>query len=406
MADITHQSPFAPTHYPKIPNMAGVALHCFDGGFYHHQRNDILLMVFDAGTSAAGVMTQNQIIGEPIKWNRQYLPCDDMRGILINAGNANVCADGWGVAEDCAKACAGLLHCRHDHILLASTGVIGQKLNTEKIIQHLQPPYDSLKKTDWYSAASAIMTTDTFPKMAHRHIELSQGVINITGIAKGSGMIEPNMATMLSFISTDALLSPQECDVMLRQAVKNSFNSISVDSDTSTSDMVIFTATKQAFAPNNDHDWHLLQQSLNDLCLELALMVIGDGEGIKHRFKVTVSGCQSHDDAKKIARAIANSPLVKTAIAGEDANWGRIAMATGKAGVAFDQDRLSIAIANINIIDNGRLRDDYNEDILQPLLSQKDINIDVSVGNDIGNACVWGCDLTHEYININADYRS
>lgn len=406
MADIIHQSPFAPTHYPKMPNMAGVALHCFDGGFYNNKRDDILLMVLANGSSAAGVMTQNQITGEPIKWNRQYLPCDDLRAILINAGNANVCANGWGVAEECAQACAALLDCHHHQILLASTGVIGQKINAEKITQHLQQPYDRLKKANWHSAASAIMTTDTFPKMAHREVQLSQGVINITGIAKGSGMIEPNMATMLSFITTDAVLCAQECDVMLRLSVEKSFNSISVDSDTSTSDMVIFTATKQAIAPNNDHDWHLLQQVLDDLCLELALMVVGDGEGIKHRIKVTVSGCQSDGDAKKIARAIANSPLVKTAIAGEDANWGRIAMAAGKAGVIFDQQSLSITIHDIAIIEYGILRDDYDEKSLQPFLAKKEIEIDVSVGDNKGKACVWGCDLTHEYIRINADYRS
>ena len=356
MAIITNISPFTPESYPDIPHINGLSLQTFAAGFYNDKRDDILLMAFDKGSVAGGVTTQNHICGEPILWNRKYLPHDDFRAILVNAGNANVMANGAYIAEQSAQLCADYLSNSDDkilkeQILLASTGVIGQPLPIEKF-KHSFRIEKSFNNT-WFDAAKAIMTTDTFPKLAYRQIQLSQGMVTIAGIAKGSGMIMPNMATMLGFIVTDVQLTSQQCDEIIRQSVDKSFNSISVDSDTSTSDMAIFATTNQGIKICDSHDIILLQQASDDICLELAKYIIGDGEGISHRIKITVTGAQNNHDAKAIARAVANSPLVKTAFAGEDPNWGRISAAIGNANINISPSNLSITICNINIICNG-----------------------------------------------------
>ena len=395
-----------------MPGIVGCRLAAVEAGVKYKGRKDVLLMAFDEGTSVAGVLTSTLMPGAPVDWCRKVLPAGMARGLVVNAGNANVFtgAHGAKACEETADAAAKVLGCVSAEVMLASTGVIGEPLAYERIVSHLPEANAALTGSSWADAARAIMTTDTFPKMATRTANIGYVEVTINGIAKGSGMIAPNMATMLSFVATDAKLPSDVLQTLLKAGTDLSFNAITVDSDQSTSDTLLMFATgaagnadvKDATDPALDQ----FKAELNDLLKELAILVAKDGEGASKLIEVTVEGAQSDASARKIALTIADSPLVKTAIAGEDANWGRIVMAIGKAGEPADRDKLAIDMGGIVVARDGARVEGYDEAPVAAHMKGQEITIRADVGVGSGKATVWTCDLTHGYIDINADYRS
>lgn len=395
---------------PVLPPVAGVKLATAAAGIRYQGRTDVLLVALAAGSTVAGVFTRNLCPGAPVSWCRQNLAGGQARGLVVNAGNANVFTGTLGVqaVEATAKAASTHLHAEPEQIFLASTGVIGEALPAEKIVAVMESLADDLQPDRFAQAARAIMTTDTFPKAATRTAMIGNTQVRINGIAKGSGMIAPDMATMLSFIFTDAAIEAPVLQAMLREGVEPSFNAITIDSDTSTSDTVLLFATGQADNESVVDEAALadFRRALHELLLELALLVVRDGEGAQKFVAITVQGAVSDASAKKIGMAIANSPLVKTAIAGEDANWGRIVMAVGKAGEPADRDRLGVAVGGVWIAQNGGAVCDYDEAPVVAHMRGREIDIKVDIGLGDGKATVWTCDLTHGYIDINGSYRS
>ncbi len=397
---------------PALPPIAGVTLAAGEAGIRYRGRDDVMMMAFAPGTTVAGVFTRNRCPGAPIDWCRTALTSGRARALVVNAGNANVFT-GRGGREACertARTAADLLGCRPRDVFLASTGVIGQPLPVEKIEAALPDLARSLSADGWARAARAIMTTDTFPKGAVRTARIGSTTVTIVGIAKGSGMIAPDLATMLCFLATDAKISAPALQRLLVRGVEGSFNRTTVDSDTSTSDTVLLFATGQAKHPRVPAEGGPLlrdfARALNAALHELALAVVRDGEGAQKLIRIDVSGAVSPRSAKRVALAIANSPLVKTAIAGEDANWGRIVMAVGKAGEPADRDRLSVAIGGVWMAHNGSVVPDYDETPVAEHMKGREIAIAVDLGLGRGRATVWTCDLTHGYIDINGSYRS
>ncbi len=373
---------------------------------------DLMLVEFAPGTTAAGVLTRSLCPSAPVDWCRALLRRGRARGLVVNSGNANAFT---GTAGDrtvalTAQAAARLLGAKPQDIFIASTGVIGNVLPDDAIPQRLPGLTDALSDDSWEDAARAIMTTDTFPKGAHRTARIGDKEISIAGIAKGSGMIAPDMATMLAFVVTDAKIPAGVLQAVLKRGADRSFNSITVDSDTSTSDTLLLFATGQAKHPKvsaaGDRILRDFRRALEDTLVDLATQVVKDGEGASKFITIDVSGAASARAARRIGLSIANSPLVKTAIAGEDANWGRIVMAVGKAGEKADRDRLSIAMGGVQITRDGQPVPGYEEAPVARHLKGRmvDIAVDIGIGN--GRARVWTCDLTHDYIAINADYRS
>jgi glutamate N-acetyltransferase/amino-acid N-acetyltransferase len=375
-------------------------------------RSDLLLIDLVSGTSVAGVLTKSTAPGHPVIWCRDKLQKGKARGLVVNAGNANVFngKSGMQAVEAIAKSVGTLLHCAKNEVYVASTGVIGERLDPTKIVEKIATLKDDLQNQNWKDAAIAITTTDTFPKGSHRVVKVGKTSVNIVGIAKGSGMIAPDMATMLGFIFTDAQIPAQILQKLLTRNVKSTFNSITVDGDTSTSDTLLLFATGVAehSVPSNDHDPILkeFEIGLNEVMLDLAKQIVRDGEGAQKLIKINVSGASSSTSARRIGLSIANSPLVKTAIAGEDANWGRVVMAVGKSGEKADRDKLGVWFGGIKIAENGGVVDNYDERPVAKHMQGHEVIIDVDVGVGRGTATVWTCDLTHGYININADYRS
>ena len=375
-------------------------------------RSDLLLIELVSGTSVAGVLTKSTAPGHPVIWCRDKLQKGKARGLVVNAGNANVFngKSGMQAVEAIAKSVGTLLHCAKNEVYVASTGVIGERLDPTKIVEKIATLKDDLQNQNWKDAAIAITTTDTFPKGSHRVVKVGKTSVNIVGIAKGSGMIAPDMATMLGFIFTDAQIPAQILQKLLTRNVKSTFNSITVDGDTSTSDTLLLFATGVAehSVPSNDHDPILkeFEIGLNEVMLDLAKQIVRDGEGAQKLIKINVSGASSSTSARRIGLSIANSPLVKTAIAGEDANWGRVVMAVGKSGEKADRDKLGVWFGGIKIAENGGVVDNYDERPVAKHMQGHEVIIDVDVGVGRGTATVWTCDLTHGYININADYRS
>jgi glutamate N-acetyltransferase/amino-acid N-acetyltransferase len=373
-------------------------------------RPDVLLVEFAEGTTVAGVFTKNLCPGAPVTYCREVLQGGLARGLVVNAGNANVFNGiaGLRAVEATASAAAKTLGTTPETIFLASTGVIGEPLPAHKIIAVLNLLKANLRADALADAARTIMTTDTFPKAATRTARLGGAEIRITGIAKGSGMIAPDMATMLAFIFTDAAIPAPVLQSMLTKAVDNTFNAITIDSDTSTSDTVLLFATGAAGNKSFDDTGHLadFRRALHEVTHDLAQMVVRDGEGATKLVKITVDGAVSNHSAKRIALSIANSPLVKTAIAGEDANWGRIVMAVGKAGEPADRDKLAIAIGGTWMAKAGGVVPGYNEAPVVAHMKGQEIDIEVDIGLGQGRAMVWTCDLTHGYIDINGSYRS
>ncbi len=405
-------SPLAPKRFPTLPEIAGVQFATAACGVKYKGRPDVCLMVLDPGSTVAGVLTKSKCPSAPVDWCRDRLKGGKARALLVNSGNANAFTGKTGETsvKRVVQAVAGALGCRPQDVLAASTGVIGVPLPTERIIKTVKGLPKKLKPGGWTTAARAIMTTDTYPKGALRKAEIGGKPVMLAGIAKGSGMIAPDMGTMLSFAFTDARLPAPVLQALLRQAADRTFNCITVDGDTSTSDTLLFGATGKAKHPriNDPRDPRLadFRLALEELLRDLAQQVVRDGEGASKFITINVRGAASQGAARRIGLAIGNSPLVKTAIAGEDANWGRIVMAVGKSGERADRDRLAIAIGGVQVAEAGEVVPGYDEAPVARHMKGSSIDIDVDIGIGRGRATVWTCDLTHGYISINADYRS
>ncbi len=404
-------SPLAPARFPDLEAISGVSLSVAAAGIKYPGRDDLMLARFDSNTTVAGVLTQSMTASAPVLICREHLTGGFASGLIVNSGNANTFTGRLGERQ-CQMICeavADSLACEPEQIFAASTGVIGEPLPMHRIEEALAGLCRNTHAR-FEDAARAIMTTDTFAKGAGVRSNIGDTEVRINGIAKGSGMIEPDMATMLAFIFTDADIPANILQTLLEDANHNSFNAITVDSDTSTSDTCLLFATGKAgnIPPSGIDDASLdnFKRDLQSLALDLAKQVVRDGEGATKLIEIKVTGAGNDSAARVIGKSIANSPLVKTAIAGEDANWGRIVMAVGKAGVPVDRDKLGISMGNVAIARNGHVVDGYDEDRVTAHLKGKSIQIDVDIGIGAGESSVWTCDLTHGYITINAEYRS
>ena len=404
------RSPLAPTEMPVLSPLAGVRLSTAQAGIRYASRTDVLLIELAAGTTAAGVFTRSKAPSAPVDWCRQIAPNGTARAVVVNSGNANAFTGRRGAEAviGTANAAANALHCRPDEIWLASTGVIGEPLPFEKIEAAMPTLAQGLSDDAWGDAAAAIMTTDTFAKLATRMLTLGGKQVTIHGIAKGSGMIAPDMATMLAFLFTDAQIAAPVLQELLRRSNDKSFNAITVDGDTSTSDTALLFATGKSGATiaANSPEYTAFAEALDSLMIELAQLVVKDGEGAQKLITIIVRGAESDEAARRIGLTIGNSPLVKTAVAGEDANWGRIVMAVGKSGERAERDTLRVSIGGVTIAENGERVPNYDEAPVAAHMKTRDIQIEVDLNIGQGEATVWSCDLTHGYIDINADYRS
>ncbi len=403
---VTALSPLA-LPLPDLPPLGGVVLGAAAAGIRYTGRKDLVMAALPAGTTVAGVFTSNRCPGAPIDWCRKALAGGTARALVFNAGNANVFTGHAGAvaAEETAKAAASLLGCNATEVFIASTGVIGQQLPYEKITAALPALHASLSDAGWADAAHGIMTTDTFAKAATATASIGGVAVKLTGIAKGSGMIAPDMATMLCFVFTDAALPAAVLKPLLAAGVAQTFNNTTVDSDTSTSDTLLLFATGAARNPP-DADTSDFARALTEVLHTLALMVVRDGEGARKLIRIDVAGATDDASAKRVAMAVANSPLVKTAVAGEDANWGRIVMAVGKSGEPADRDTLSVAIGGVWMARAGTVVPDYDEAPVVAHMKGSEIAIAIDLGLGAGRATAWTCDLTHGYIDINGSYRS
>ncbi|MEX0366923.1 MAG: bifunctional glutamate N-acetyltransferase/amino-acid acetyltransferase ArgJ [Ruegeria sp.] len=408
MATITKVSPLAPAGFPDLPVIGGVRFATVAAGVRYQGRTDVMLAVMDPGTSVAGVFTRSATRAAPV------LDCQDKIGgtsdgpaaILVNSGNANAFTGHYGqtsVAE-VTQAVSDATGVPVARVFTSSTGVIGEPLPHERIVAQLEALNGALAPDAIEAAAQAIMTTDTFPKGAGAQVEIDGKTVSVSGIAKGSGMIAPDMATMLVYIFTDAKVEQGALQQMLGAMTDRTFNCITVDSDTSTSDSLLLCATGASGVDATGNA--AFAEALEAVMLDLAKQVVRDGEGATKFVEIRVTGAVSDADAKVHGLAIANSPLVKTAIAGEDPNWGRVVMAIGKSGAAADRDLLSISFGDILVAEKGWVSPDYREDKAAAYMKGQELVIAVDLGLGDGQATVWTCDLTHGYIEINADYRS
>jgi glutamate N-acetyltransferase/amino-acid N-acetyltransferase len=413
MGHAAKPSPFAPARLPDMPVINGVRFATREAGIKYQGRTDLMLAVFDEGTTVGGVVTKSKTRSAAAEWCAKNRARGRARVLVVNSGNANAFTGKKGrdavalTLEHAAKA----VGCKADDVFVSSTGVIGEPMDVSKFAHLLADMAKSAKADAWHEAAMAIRTTDTYAKCATRKVKLGGGEATINGIAKGAGMIAPDMATMLVYIATDAAVAAPVLQDIIATGAAKTFNCITVDSDASTSDTVLGFATgaaktAAAITKIGEPQEKAFRAAFHDIMKELALLVVKDGEGITKLIEITVANATSDASAHKIAMSIANSPLVKTAIAGEDANWGRIVMAVGKAGEPADRDTLSIAIGGIPVARNGERVEDYDEAPVARHMKGQNIKIDVDIGMGSGRATVWTCDLTHEYISINADYRS
>ena len=408
-------SPLAPKKYPVLPPIDGVRFATAAAGVRYAGRTDVMLALFDAPASVAGVFTRSRCASAPVDWCRQNLAQGAARALVVNSGNANAFTGGIGAraVADVATAASKATGAPAEQIFMASTGVIGEPLDPAKIAAVLDELNANARSDGLMDAAKAIMTTDTFPKVATTSVKIGKTEVVINGIAKGAGMIAPDMATMLAYVFTDAPIAAPALQAMLAKSVDRSFNCITVDSDTSTSDTLMLFATgaaarrgAPAIADAADARLAGFKRALDKLLLDLAHQVVCDGEGARKFIAIKVEGASSRKAAKRIAMSIANSPLVKTAAAGEDANWGRIVMAVGKAGEKAERDRLDIHFGKIRVAHNGLRDPDYSEAEASAYMKRARIDIKVHVGVGSATAKVWTCDLTKEYVAINGDYRS
>ncbi len=401
--------------FPAIPPIAGVEMATARAGFYKHDRDDLLIMKFVEGTSAAGVFTRHGVGSAPVDWCRRNLNLTkgtDVRALVVNAGCANSFTGkpGQDAARRVASAVAKRFDCRQRDVMMASTGVIGVLLDDTKIVHRLAEAESRLEADAWSGAAQAIMTTDTFPKGAFAEAVIDGETVRIAGICKGSGMIAPDMATMLAFVVTDANIAPSALQTLASLYTRSTFNCVTVDGDRSTNDTLLLFATAQSEAPRiskaGDRRLADFREKLEAVLLDLAQQLVRDGEGASKFVKITVSGAASPAAARKIARTIAESPLVKTAFAGEDANWGRIVMAVGRADELIDRDRLSVQFGPLIAAHDGLISPTYDEAKMSAYMKNAELEVSVDVGVGKGAAVVWTCDLTKQYVAINGDYRS
>ena len=397
---------------PDLSPLAGVRLGAVAAGIRYQGRTDLVMLELAPGTSVAGVFTSSKCPGAPVDWCRAALAGGKARAVVVNAGNANVFTGraGRDACVATAAAAAKLVGCPPKQVFIASTGVIGEVLPHDKLVAALPALHADLRDDAWPAAARGIMTTDTFAKAATRTAWIGEAPIRITGIAKGSGMIAPDMATMLCFICTDAKLPPGAMQALLKKGVDATFNCTTVDSDTSTSDTVLLFATGQAKHPRVPAEGGKIladfARALEAVLLDLALQVIRDGEGAQKLVRIDVTGAANPRSARRVGLAVANSPLVKTAIAGEDANWGRIVMAVGKAGEPADRDKLSVGVGGVWMARDGTVVPSYDEAPVVKHMKGRELEIAIDLGLGRGKATVWTCDLTHGYIDINGSYRS
>ena len=403
------KSPLAPAQFPALPNVAGVRFGTLAAGIKYQNRPDVMLAELAPGTSIAGVFTQSATRSAAVLdcQKKLSLPAAEGAAILVNSGNANAFTGHRGMASVSAlsKALADQLELPESRVFTASTGVIGEPLPHEKISTRMPELISDLDAEGIAMAARAIMTTDTYPKGASAQVETSSGPVNIVGIAKGSGMIAPDMATMLAYIFTDAQIEQVELQGLLSSLNEVTFNAITVDSDTSTSDTLILAATGASGHRVSAQNAAFVE-GLHQVMRDLAHQVVRDGEGARKFVEVRLTGAASDQDAKQHAKAIANSPLVKTALAGEDPNWGRIVMALGKSGAAAERDLIKIWLGDILVAEQGWVAASYSEEQGAAYMKNAELVIAVDLGMGSGAATVWTCDLTHDYISINADYRS
>lgn len=413
MAVTTKLSPFAPAQMPAMPTVAGVRFGAAEAGIKYQGRKDLMLALLDEGTVAAGTTTKSKTCSAPVLWCRDQLTHGRARALVVNSGNANAFTGKKGseAVEITARAAADAAGCAPEDVYIASTGVIGEPLDASSFAAKLAALAPTATPENWQDAAQAIMTTDTFPKLSARQVDVGGARISIAGFAKGSGMIAPDMATMLSFIFTDADIDQSVLQQMTSASVAKTFNCITVDSDTSTSDTVLVFATGKAkgaprIANASSSEAEAFRESLHAVLHDLALMIVKDGEGLSKFVTIDVTGAENDTAAHRIAMAMANSPILKAAIAGEDPNWGRVVMAVGKAGEAADRDKLSIRFGPHLVAENGMRAHSYTEEAGASYMKGREIHIAVDVGIAGGKATVWTCDLTHDYISINADYRS
>ncbi|MFN4089825.1 MAG: bifunctional glutamate N-acetyltransferase/amino-acid acetyltransferase ArgJ [Alphaproteobacteria bacterium] len=406
------RSPLAPATIADLPPIAGVKVGATNCGIRYKGRDDLFMAELDPGTTVAGVFTRSQTASAPVLWCRRALTHGKARAIVANSGNSNAFTGIRGdrtVAATVAKT-AEVLGCTEDEVFVASTGVIGEPFDHLKIPAALPGLRAALSPEAWPAAAAAIMTTDTFPKVATRKARIGAAEVTLNGMAKGSGMIAPDMATMFGFVFTDANIPAGVLQTLLTRSTDRSFNCTTVDSDTSTSDTVLLCATGQAahrtIEAATDPALREFRRALDSICLDLAQQIVRDGEGATKFVTIEVAGATAARAAKRIGLAVANSPLVKTAIAGQDANWGRIVMAVGKSGEKADRDRLAISIGGVQITRDGELVPDYDETPVAAHMRGQEIRIGIDIGLGNGRATVWTCDLTHGYIDINGSYRS
>jgi len=408
-------SPLAPKHVPDLPAIAGVRLATAQAGIRYQGRTDVVLAVLDKGTAVAGVFTRSKCPSAPVEWCRARLGGGAARALVVNSGNANAFTgkSGRQAAKLTAELAAKAVGCRPSEVFLASTGVIGEPLEAQKFAGVMDDLARQAAPAAWLGAARAIMTTDTFPKVATATARLGPATVTINGIAKGAGMIAPDMATMLAFVFTDAPIAAAALQAVLARGVVDSFNAVTVDGDTSTSDTLMAFATGRAAADGapriaraSDRRLKEFRIALEAVLRNLAEQVARDGEGARKLVEVAVEGAVSKRSARRIALSIANSPLVKTAIAGEDANWGRIVMAVGKAGEPADRDRLAIWFGGIRVAHKGARDPGYDEAAVSALMKKPEIMVKVELGLGRGRDRVLTCDLTKDYVAINGDYRS
>jgi glutamate N-acetyltransferase/amino-acid N-acetyltransferase len=408
-------SPLAPKKVPAMPPVPGVRFSTAEAGIRYRGRTDVMLVELAKGTQAAGVFTRSKCPSAPVDWCRASLSQGSARGLVVNSGNANAFtgAKGASAVAHTAKVAAKALGCKPEEVFLASTGVIGEPLDATKFEPVMPGLVKALADGPWIEAARAIMTTDTFPKVATAKAMIGGVEVVICGMAKGAGMIAPDMATMLSFVFTDAAISAPALQGLLKGGTEKSFNCVTVDGDTSTSDTLMLFATglaeKRGQKPVSDAKDAALgpfRRALNKVLLNLAQQVARDGEGARKLIEVRVEGAKSSRSAKRIANSIANSPLVKTAAAGEDANWGRVVMAVGKAGEPAERDRLSVSFGDIRVAHLGARDPAYDEGEASAYMKRDHIVITAEIGLGRGKARVFTCDLTKAYVEINGDYRS
>ena len=408
-------SPLAPKSFPKVPDIKGVKIGTAKSGVKYKGRNDIFTAIFDKGTSVAGVFTQSKIPAEPVNFCKKNIVDGKAKALVVNAGFANAFTGvkGKKINKSISSNVKKILKCNEKDIFICSTGVIGEQIplrpTNKSITQSLRN-----SSSNWKDCSKAITTTDTFPKASGRKIMIDDQEVSLAGIAKGSGMISPNMATMLAFIFTDAAIDNRVLQTLLNLELRNSFNAITVDGDTSTNDTVLVFATGQAMKENDDKvisrtgDPRLIQfrEAFSEIMHDLAIQIVRDGEGATKLIHIKVSGAENSSSAKKIARSVADSPLVKTAVGASDPNWGRIIMAIGKTKEIIQPKKINLKIGKNLILKNGEVSRSYSETRTKKYMNGDEILIDINLGLGKGESDIWTCDLTEGYIRINADYRS